>query len=162
MKTHEFLKLLEDHPNKEVLFLYQNGHTVGANYHITEVKNVTIDAVDCGARSDFWKETVIQLWESPSEAGKKNFMTAFKALGILQKVNRIKPMESNAVVKFEYGNKNFHAAQLHVGSCTLENNRLLIHLQVQPTDCKAKDTCGVPETVLVTEAAGCNPGSGCC
>ncbi len=65
MKTHEFLSLLKGNKNKNLLFEYKTGSLIGANYHITEVKNVTVDAVDCGAGTDFWKETIIQLWESP-------------------------------------------------------------------------------------------------
>ena len=30
------------------------------SYHITEVKNIRVEAVDCGARTDSWEETVIQ------------------------------------------------------------------------------------------------------
>ena len=70
MQTAELLEILETHKNKELLFEYEPGHFVGANYHITEVKNITVDAVDCGARTDFWKETIIQLWESPKEKDK--------------------------------------------------------------------------------------------
>ena len=52
MKTQEFLELLKENQNKSLLFDYKNGALVGANYHITEVKNISIDAVDCGARRD--------------------------------------------------------------------------------------------------------------
>jgi len=57
MKTKEFLFLLNEHQNKSLLFEYKEGQFVGANYHITEIKNITVDAVDCGAGTDFWKET---------------------------------------------------------------------------------------------------------
>ena len=42
MKTKEFLEVLNTHKNKELLFEYLPGDFVGANYHITEVKNITI------------------------------------------------------------------------------------------------------------------------
>ena len=112
MKTHEFLSLLKAHHKKHLLFEYRPGALVSANYHITEVKNITIDAVDCGAGTDFWKETIIQLWESPEEIGKRDYMSAGKALSILNKVDKIKPMERDVEVKFEYSNPNFHTAQL--------------------------------------------------
>ncbi len=164
MKTNEFLSLLKAHQDKSLLFDYSNGALVGANYHITEVKNIHIDAVDCGARSDSWKETVIQLWESPKEIGKTEYMTTYKALSILNKVSRMKPMESEAEVKFEYSNDSFHTAQLYVQDVELSGNQMLVKLSVQKTDCKAKDACGVLEPQLVgqTAEAGCNPESGCC
>jgi hypothetical protein len=162
MKTNEFLDLLKEHPEKELIFYYKEGHTVGANYHITEVKNVSIDSVDCGAGTDSWKETVIQLWESPAEKDKKRFMTAYKALGILQKVQRIKPMEAEAEIKFEYGNPGFHAAQLPIGQVLANGQTLEILLHAGVTDCKAKEACGVPVAQANQVEASCTPGGGCC
>ena len=63
MTTQEFFNTLKEHPGKSLLFQYTPGQLVGANYHITEVKHITVDSVDCGAREDSWKETIIQLWE---------------------------------------------------------------------------------------------------
>ncbi len=163
MKTSEFLSLLREHPNKSLVFEYLPGKTVGANYHITEVKNITVDSVDCGAGTDYWKETIIQLWESPSEKDKRDYMSAYKAMGILSKVDRIKPMVKDAEVKFEYSNAQFHTAQLFVNDHETYENTLLIHLGVEKTDCKAKETCGVPEmTVEAQTSNSCAPGSGCC
>ncbi|MEO0570723.1 MAG: DUF6428 family protein [Bacteroidota bacterium] len=163
MKTEEFLEVLSAHKNKELLFEYQPGHFVGANYHITEVKNVTVDAVDCGARTDFWKETIIQLWESPKEKGKTEFMTSFKALGILNKVNRIKPMNTDTEVKFEYGNDRFHTTQLFVNDYVYNEKKVILKLGVEKTDCKAKEECGIVLEPAVNEVnSSCAPGSGCC
>lgn len=162
MKTHEFLSLLQENPNKNLLFEYKPGELVGANYHITEVKNITIDSVDCGAGTDFWKETIIQLWESPKEKGKRDYMSAYKALGILNKVDKLKPMEKDVEVKFEYSNPNFHTAQLFVNAHQVAEENLVFHLGVEKTDCKAKETCGVPVAAVADEVASCAPGSGCC
>lgn len=161
MKTIEFLDLLKQHSDKSLVFEYQDGKFVGANYHITEVKNIIVDAVDCGAGTDYWKETVIQLWESPEEKDSTTYMSAYKALGILNKVDRIKTMVKEAEVKFEYSNDHFHTAQLFVLGHNLNNDHLVLKLGVQKTDCKAKETCGI--TVETTsEANACAPGSGCC
>lgn len=165
MYTSEFLSLLKQHQDKSLLFEYAPGKLVGANYHITEVKNITVDSVDCGARPDYWQETVVQLWESPKEKDKTEFMSAYKALAILNKVDRIKPMVKDTEIKFEYSNAEFHTAQLFVDDYTLGSNYLTLKLSVQKTDCKAKETCGVEiksEDSQVEEAACCEPGSGCC
>lgn len=162
MQTQEFLSLLKENPDKSLLFEYRKGQIVGANYHITEVKNVTIDAIDCGAGGDFWKETVIQLWESPSEAEKKEYMSASKALSILNKVDKLKPMEKNVQVKFEYSNADFHTAQLFVNDYKIGRENLILKLGVERTDCKAKEECGVPVAVNASEEACCSPNTGCC
>ena len=165
MKTSEFLNLLKEHSGKSLYFEYTPGKRVGNHYHITEVKNISIDAVDCGGRSDKWKETVIQLWETPAEAGKDKPMSAYKAQSILNRVHQIRPMDLEAPVKFEYGIDNFHTAQLPVQAAYFNEEELLIQLTPDITDCKAKDACGVPATAEVAAAeaeGGCTPGSGCC
>ena len=80
MKTKELLSVLEKNQGKALLFEYAPNLLVGANYHITEVKHMKIDSVDCGGRTDGWSETIIQLWESPKELGKRDFMKVDKAL----------------------------------------------------------------------------------
>lgn len=162
MKTQEFLSLLKEHQNKKLLFEYKEGSLVGANYHITEIKNIIVDAVDCGAGTDYWKETIVQLWESPTEKDTAEYMSGVKALGILNKVDRIKPMVKDAEIKFEYSNANFHTAQLYVLGHQTNEEFLLFNLSVQQTDCKAKDTCGVPAEIENNSNASCAPGSGCC
>ena len=161
MNTQEFLNLLTEHSGKALLFEYSPGKFVNANYHITEIKNITVDSVDCGAGTDSWNETIIQLWESPEEIGKTEFMKAFKAHGILKKVDGMRAMDREAEVRFEYSNPNFHTAQLYVADALWDASKLVVKLVVKKTDCKAKDTCGIPEETTVA-AASCAPGSGCC
>ena len=162
MKTKEFLSLLEQHSNKSLLFEYKSGHFVGANYHITEVKNIAIESVDCGAGTDFWKETIIQLWESPKEKNTIEYMSANKALDILTKVDSMRPMEKEVEVKFEYSNPNFHTAQLFVSDFELSKDQLILKLSIEQTDCKAKEACGVPAEVTSEAEPCCSPESGCC
>lgn len=161
MKTQEFLEVLKSNQGKSLLFEYAPGMLVGANYHITEVKHVTIDSVDCGAAVDAWKETVVQLWEDPSELGKTAFMSAYKAMGILSKVGKMKSYVLDAALKIEYSNARFHTAQLFVNDYEIKGENLIFKLASQPTDCKAKETCGIQPEVVET-AGSCAPGSGCC
>ena len=166
MKTKELFEILKDHQDKSLLFEYIPNRLVQANYHITEVKHVKIDSVDCGARSDAWNETIIQLWESPSEIGKTDYMSTYKALGILNKVGRMKPYDLDSEVKFEYSNEHFHTAQLFVNDFEIHDQNLIFKLGVEKTDCKAKTVCGVVEEVKeavsnVSEPC-CSPDGNCC
>ncbi|PWH84103.1 hypothetical protein DIS18_06040 [Algibacter marinivivus] len=169
MKTQEFFKVLEVNKDKSLLFEYAPNLLVGANYHITEVKHTKVDSVDCGSQTDAWNETIIQLWESPLELGKTEYMSVFKAAAILKKVGEMKPYDLDSEVKFEYSNANFHTAQLFVNDFEIKENNLIIKLAIQKTDCKAKELCGVPEQVVelaekVVEKVEscCSPSSGCC
>ena len=164
MKTEEFLNLLSQHSNKYLVFEYQPNEFVGANYHITEVKHVTIDSVDCGARMDSWKETIIQLWESPSEKNKTEFMSAYKALGILKKVGVMKSFELDAEIKIEYSNSTFQTAQLFINDFETKENQLIVKLAIEKTACKAKELCGVPAEVEMAqlEEPCCSSDGNCC
>ena len=154
----EFLDVLSANTDKELLFEYAPGLLVGANYHITEVKNVHIDSVDCGGQADSWDETIIQLWESPDEIGKKDYMTVVKALQILQVVSKVKAFKMNSKIKIEYSNSQFHTANLDIKNVTVKEGQLILNLHVLSTDCKAKDLCGIP----AEPQNSCAPGSGCC
>lgn len=164
MKTQNLFKIFEDNQDKYLLFEYAPNLFVGVNYHITEVKHVSVDSVDCGSQTDAWNETIIQLWESPNELDKTEYMSTYKALAILKKVGKMKPYVLNAEVKFEYSNATFHTAQLFVNDYEIHGNNLIIKLGVEKTDCKAKSTCGVPEEieVIVNNEPCCAPNGGCC
>ncbi|WP_136482125.1 DUF6428 family protein [Cognatitamlana onchidii] len=163
MKTLDFFNLLEGNKEKSLLFEYAPGLLVGANYHITEVKHVVVDAIDCGSQADSWKETIVQLWESPKEIGKTEYMTVFKALSILKKVGAMKPYVLDAELKLEYSNSNFHTAQMFVDDYNIQGSHLIVKLAIEKTDCKAKELCGVTEEEQAkNEASCCTPGSGCC
>lgn len=165
MKTQEFFKILESHISKSLLFEYAPNQLVGANYHFTEVKHITIDSVDCGAQTDAWKETIIQLWESTSELDKTDYMSVYKALGILKKVGKMKAYVLDAEVKFEYSNANFHTAQLFVNDFEIQGHNLIFKLAIEKTDCKAKEACGITEVsepVLQGNDPSCNPDGNCC
>jgi len=166
MNTKQFFNLLEENKDKSLLFEYAPNSLVGANYHITEVKHISVDSVDCGAKSDSWEETIVQLWESPSELEKTEFMTVFKALGILNKVGQMKAYRDDSELKVEYSNATFHTAQMYLNDYSVNEHQLIIHLAVNKTDCKAKETCGVPEPQEITltneEASCCTPEGGCC
>jgi hypothetical protein len=164
MKTQEFFKVLEQNKDKSLLFEYAPNLYVGANYHITEVKHISVHSVDCGAQTDAWKETIIQLWESPNEMDKTEYMTVYKALSILKKVGTMKAYNLESELKLEYSNSSFHTAQLFVNDFDIQGNNLIVKLAIEKTDCKAKELCGVPEvaeTVSSNEPC-CSPDGNCC
>ncbi|MDC7994794.1 DUF6428 family protein [Altibacter sp. HG106] len=162
MKTNDFMTLLAEHPNHALRFQYQPGHWVGANYHLTEVKHLQIDSVDCGAGTDSWNETVLQLWESPSEEEKTEFMSTAKFYSILARVHQMRPIDGSSEVKIEYGNDQFHTAQLFIHSVETGTQHMDVILGVQPVACKAEEACGIPASAAPATENACAPGSGCC
>jgi len=167
MRTQELFNVLQEHQDKALLFEYAPNEFVGANYHITEVKHTTIDSVDCGGKTDAWKETIIQLWESPKELGKRDYMKVNKAMEIFNRVASMKSYTLDAEVKFEYSNASFHTAQLFVNDFEIRDNNLIIKLAIEKTDCKAQEICGVSneeDLVIANQEAEpcCSPNENCC
>lgn len=164
MKTQDFFKLLLKHEDKSLLFEYTPNKFVGANYHITEVKHTSIDSVDCGGKEDAWQETIIQLWESPSEIDKRDFLKVSKAIEIFERVAELKPFFLEGEVKFEYSNNTFNTAQLFVNDFEIRDDNLIIKLAVEKTDCKAKSICGTTDALvaLKEEEPCCSPNGNCC
>lgn len=144
MKTKNFLETLKNNLTKELLFEYSPDTFVGANYHITEIKTLSIESVDCGGLENSWAETIVQLWESPLEVGKRTFMKVSKAIEIVDKVNGIKPLFLDTEIKIEYGNKSFHTANLVVESIVENEKSVIVKLHSDSTQCKASDNCCTP------------------
>lgn len=157
MQTKEFLNLLQEHGEKELLFEYESGQFVHQAYHITEVKNVHIESVDCGGRPDTYNQTVIQLWWNGTEQ-KDRAMTAEKALSIFKIVEKAKPMRYETPIFFEWGHGDLRASNYSVNEVEITDKRLVVKLFVQPTVCKP-----IYELAVAGQSSGaCAPGSGCC
>ncbi len=141
MKVREFIKELEQNKGKELLFTYARDQFVGANYHLTEVKNVKFDTTDCGGKTNYWEETHFQLWESPKELGKRTYMTTDKIAAILSRVDGIKPMRQRTELKIEYGNMNFPTSVMPIDHIDKDERRVYVTLFSEATRCKANDVC---------------------
>jgi len=158
MNVKEFLSVIRENKNKELLFEYATNKFAGTNYHLTEVKNVIFETVDCGGAINDWKETHIQLWESPKEMGKDKYITTDKAVNILDRVNGIRPLWLETEMKVEFGNADFHTSIMSVSNTVSEPTKLIIQLFTDETGCKAMDVC----TVSDVEEETCCSESGCC
>ncbi len=134
MKTKEFLELLNDNPEAGLKFEYDLEKFVPDTCHITEVKNVTIDSVDCGGNPDSYKQTIVQLWVPKDEKRRKPW-TAQKALSIFQKVDQMTPIDGDTDIFFEYGNGEIRTSNFSVEAINFDDG-LTVQLYVQPTVCK--------------------------
>lgn len=163
MKTQEFITKLKENKGKSLLFEYTKGKFADTNYHLTEIKNVSFSTVDCGGSTNNWKETHFQLWESPNEIGKKEYMTVNKVIDIIERVDGINPLWQDTEIKIEFGNETFHTSILDVSGFenNTKNNQLIVQLYSGKTGCKASDVCGVEDK---TESTCCSSTteSSCC
>ncbi|MFD2034299.1 DUF6428 family protein [Belliella marina] len=180
MKTSEFTQILRENPEKALFFEYQSGQYVRTDYHITEIKNVNYDTVDCGGIRNQWSEVHIQLWENeipePDHA-----VDSSKALKIFEVVNKVRETFPDTEIKFEYGNSLFPTAVLPIHNIKDTGNALIVQLTPDQTTCKAKDRATTPEEkaaaccgpvsekpkvrvslASLQTANSCEPGAGCC
>ncbi|CAM4026649.1 DUF6428 family protein [Deinococcus marmoris] len=134
---------------------------VSPGYHVTEIKAVIIEAMDCGGKAASWRETVIQLMDGSAEEAAGGFMTNREFLAIHDRVTAKIPVRDEAEVRFEYGNAQSAALQYHVTHLEMQPERLVVHLRQPGVQCKAGEVCGLPagETAVIES---CAPNSGCC
>lgn len=159
--TAALLGALRAQPQRPMEFWLHGDPLVGPGYHVTEVKAVTIEAMDCGGRADAWRETVIQLKDGNAQEAQAGFMTTRKFLAIYDRVARSVPVRGEAEVRFEYGNSVTPAMQYHVTQVEPQTERVIVHLRTPGVQCKAADACG-ESTATVEASGGCAPASGCC
>ncbi|GAA5512333.1 hypothetical protein Dcar01_01047 [Deinococcus carri] len=159
--THTLLDTLRAQPQRPLEFHLHGERLVPPGYHVTEVKAVTVESMDCGGKANAWRETIIQLMDGSAEEAQAGFMTNRKFLAIYDRVVKHISVRDEAEVRFEYGNSVTSAMQYHVTHIEPQAERVIVHLRTPGVQCKAGDACGQPTTSAEAEDA-CAPGSGCC
>jgi hypothetical protein len=148
MKTNEMVGALKANQDLELKFSFADGSQVPEGYHITEVKNLRIESVDCGGATDAWKETVIQVWV-PSAIDPEHQMPTGKALKIIEKAHSLCPMSLEAECFIEVEEEVGTAVIYRLSQMESTNNSLIFHLESRKAQCKAN--LRVPEQ----QAVGC-------
>lgn len=135
--TSSFLKTVRDAPDLPLEFRLNGRPLVPAGYHVTEVKAVTIESMDCGGKANAWKETVVQLMDGTPDEAREGFMTTRKFLSIYDRVAARIPVHGHAEIRFEYGNVSNPALQYQLLSVDPQPERVVVELQLPGVMCKA-------------------------
>src|SRR6187401_1568110 len=85
LSAQALLDALAGHKDRALIFNYDD-RDVRPSYHVTEVKAGTFRGLDCGANTESWNETFIQLWDI--EEDNRVHMPVWKFLAIIGKVAR--------------------------------------------------------------------------
>lgn len=138
-RTDEFLAAVRAAaPDQRLVFQLDGTPLITPGYHVTEVKAVATEAMDCGGVADQWRETIIQLW-NPGDDPVREHMAAGKFLAIYDRVAAHVPVSPAAEVRFEYGDLGRPAILYHVAGVEPRGERLLVHLRAPAVTCKARD-----------------------
>lgn len=167
MNWNEFKTQLAQYPEHHLQFEFAENQKVHPSFHITEIKQAQITAVDCGGKMNAWTEIIVQLWE-PNILDSARSMKVSKALSIINLVEKTLPLNPNVIVKVEFGNSQFETRQMLPQDFEIKDDEIIVKLQADKTQCKAinrGETCGTPkEKVKLSEIQNscCTPDSGCC
>lgn len=140
-------------------FELENGTTVPAHFHITEVGLVTKHFIDCGGTERIEKVVNFQLWNANDTDHRLEPEKLLTIIALSEKKLGI----GNLDVEVEYQNGT-------IGKYGLAHNGQRFVLTNKQTNCLALDACGVPpakQRLSLAELANvstnaCTPGGGCC
>ena len=155
MNTQSFLETVKPYSERPLVFDLGDALIPGG-YHVTEVKAVSTQAMDCGGRADAWRETVVQLW-APERLEKS--MNVGKFLAIYSRVSAQIPIEAEAELRIEYGALGAPAVSYLVGGIEV-GKEVVVRLEPPAVTCKAaerslSDSRDIP--VLDTSPSCCTP-----
>ena len=129
-----------------------------------------------------WTEVVVQLWV-PAGSDETQPMKVSKALSIIAIVEKMMPLNTEGIVKIEFGNTEFDTRQMLPGEIRIADGSLVIDLRPDTVQCKAQNrggSCGTtdknedcctpisqkPKVQLINLAKPaqqcCTPGNSCC
>jgi hypothetical protein len=138
MKTSSFLAELRRHSNLPTVFR-AGENFIAPHYHLTEVKRVSYETMDCGALSHRWSETQLELFEPPTPEIGRTHMPARKFLQIIDRVERDLPLQSDAVVRIHAAFQGQPPALYDVAGIAVIDGALSIELSPDRTRCKAAE-----------------------
>jgi hypothetical protein len=135
----EFLNTLRAvKSDQKIVFQLDKERLVAAGYHVTEVKAVIYNTMDCGGVADKWDETVVQLW-NPSDEPERDDMKVGKFLAIYDQVAEHAPVSDDSELRFEYGDDHRPAIAYHVERLESKGSLILVELRAPAVTCKARD-----------------------
>ncbi|TGM05429.1 hypothetical protein EHQ79_05380 [Leptospira jelokensis] len=151
----KFKQQMELYPDLELKFIYHNDQTIFPNFHITEFKLATIEAVDCGGNLDSWKEIILQVLE-PKDKVKNDRFYLGKIENIYSKVAKAITIPDDAILRIEFGNQTTAMRQFFVSETQIDGSAYVMHLKDGATECKAKVSCGKPnvDEIMPLQLAG--------
>lgn len=167
MNWNELLMIIKNHPTTNISFQWDENYVVRNGYHLTEIKLVQVNSVDCGGKMNAWREIVLQLWEPESKQAQE-VLTVQKFLQIVGSVDKLMSLDGHLPVKIEFGNKEHETRQVTLNDVHIDEHELLFYTENYLPACKALDrgeSCGpLQPSVKLSDIPNksCNPSSGCC
>jgi len=160
LSAQALLDSLAGHNDKALIFNY-DGHDVRPSYHVTEVKTGVFRGLDCGANTESWNETFIQLWDI--EEDNRGHMPVWKFLAIIGKVAQAVGFDADAKMTFEVSD-GVNPMQLYRADRVETGDAVRIVLSPRPSSCKPRDRWLAQEQEQAAACCGSSKAeaSSCC
>lgn len=149
MNLSELRALLAADPAAALELVFDDGDTVPASFHVTEVGHVTRRFIDCGGTRRTTECCLLQVWVAAGDPDHR--LPAGKLLDILRLADDLLPT-ADLPVEIEY--EGCVLSQYAVAAGEAAPGWICLRLEDKHTDCLAKEACGL------TPAGACGPG--CC
>lgn len=150
MKTSSFLTSLR--ANASLPLVFRAGReTVLPGYHLTEVKRVTYETLDCGAKTHRWTETQFEVWAPGLEKiiPGRGHMPVEKFLKIIGQVESELPFHGESEARI-FASLNGQPASLYeIDAVRAQDGKLWVELNADRARCKAA------ERKLASATGGC-------
>ncbi len=173
MKTASFLAALRRHADLPLAFRLGSARTsaLAPGYHLTEVKRVAYETMDCGAMTHRWFETQFELWVPPliGALPGRAAMPAEKFLQIVDRVQGTLPLDGETEARVHAALGGHPAALYEIAAVSPLGGQLVVELTPDRTRCKAAERrvgavtggcCGLGTApdANAAETAGCGCG----
>ena len=142
MKTSSFLTALRD--NAALPLVFRAGHEiVSPGYHLTEVKRVAYETMDCGAMTHRWAESHFEIWVPAASSGSdRGHMAAEKFLRIVDRVEAELALNGDAEARIHAALNGQAAALYDIEWVTARDGKVWVELTPDRTRCKAAERRG--------------------
>lgn len=169
MNTSSFLAALRAHASLPLVFR-AGRDVVPPGYHLTEVKRVGYETMDCGAMTHRWSETQFEISVPALEklVPVRGHMPAEKFLRIIDRVEAGLPLNGEATARIHASFRGQPAALYDVEAFEARDGQLWIELSPDRTRCKAAERrvasatgggCGSSAAPGEQEGRGCGCGT---
>lgn len=145
---------------ESIRFEVQNGQSVPAHFHVTELGVVSKQFIDCGGTLRHEKVANFQLWNADDTDHRLEPQKLLSIIALSEKLLGMEDLE----IEVEYQADT-------IGKYGLDFNGKNFVLTPTQTACLALDACGVPaqkakvklsDFLQPQPANACTPGGGCC
>lgn len=158
MNFSTLLSRLKAHEAAAPLVFEVDGQTIGAGYHITELRHSTSRGIDCGGSIETWQDARLQLLDGPG----KTHMSVNKFSGILSKALAKLPelVDADLLIEFSPDNEGLHLMLLD--ELRAEEGEVVLTLRNSRAVCKPAER-KAPNAITTSSCCGAsNIAAACC